>query len=104
MPLLFVGTPVTTRWDRSFRTWKGKTALLSCVRRRGVVIAGVGFGLLHNSGGRNLAFAAWASLVGTLFGGAFLYTQDILVPMVAHSFANAAAGVLWRQGQQAKDK
>ena len=68
-----------------------------------MVISGVGFGLLHNSGGRNLAFAAWASLVGILYGGAFLYTQDICVPMVAHSLANAAAGVLWRQGQVTKE-
>jgi membrane protease YdiL (CAAX protease family) len=65
-----------------------------------VVISGVGFGLLHNSGGRNLAFAAWASLVGILYGGAFLYTQDIFVPMVSHSLANAAAGILWRQSQK----
>ena len=69
-----------------------------------MLLSGVGFGLLHKSGGRNLAFAAWASLVGILYGGAFLYTQDIFVPMVAHSLANAAAGVLWQQGQVMKDR
>ncbi len=72
-------------------------AYVSRERRRGVVISGIAFGLLHNSGGRNLAFAVWASLVGVLYGAAFLYTQDIIVPMVSHSLANAAAGILWRQ-------
>lgn len=64
------------------------------------MISGVGFGLLHNSGRRNMAFAAWASLVGISYGTAFLYTQDIFVPMVSHSLANAAAGILWRQSQK----
>ena len=68
--------------------------------RRGVVVSGVGFGLLHNSGGRNLAFAGWASLVGMLYGAAFVYTGDILVPMVSHSLANLGAGFLWRQSQE----
>ena len=65
-----------------------------------MIISGVVFGLLHNSGGRNLAFAWWASLVGILYGGAFLYTQDIFVPMMSHSLANAAAIILWRQSQK----
>lgn len=43
-------TPTTARF-----------AALVC--RRGVLIAGLAFGVLHNSGGRNPAFAAWASLV-----------------------------------------
>ena len=42
--------------------------------RRGVLIAGLAFGVLHNSGGRNPAFAAWASLVrgAGLFGALLL--------------------------------
>jgi hypothetical protein len=40
-----------------------------------VLIAGVAFGVLHNNGGRNWAFAAWASLVGVVYGAAFLYTE-----------------------------
>ena len=43
--------------------------------RRGVLIAGGAFGLLHNNGGRNWAFAAWASAVGVVYGAAFLYTE-----------------------------
>ena len=73
---------------------------VSCNCRRGALIAGVGFGLLHNSGGRNWAFAGWASLVGIAYGAAFLATQDILVPMGAHSLANWASGALWLRAQR----
>lgn len=38
-------------------------------------MAGVAFGVLHNSGGRNWAFAAWASAVGVVYGAAFLATE-----------------------------
>jgi len=62
---------------------------------KGVLIAGVVFGALHNSGGRNLAFALWAAAVGCLYGFAFLYTQDIYVPMAAHSIANLFAAMYW---------
>ncbi|KAK9820282.1 hypothetical protein WJX72_008579 [[Myrmecia] bisecta] len=64
---------------------------------RGVLLSGAAFGVLHNSGGRNLAFAAWAGVVGVVYGYAFLYTEDIYVPMGAHSLANLAAAVLWLQ-------
>ena len=79
------------------------SACVSCVcGRRGALLAGVGFGLLHNSGGRNWAFAGWASAVGVLYGAAFVATQDILVPMGAHSLANMASGALWLQAQRDK--
>ena len=73
-----------------------------CACRRGALFAGVGFGLLHNSGGRNWAFAGWASAVGVLYGAAFVATQDIFVPMGAHSLANMASGALWLQAQRQK--
>jgi membrane protease YdiL (CAAX protease family) len=60
-----------------------------------VLIAGGVFGALHISGGRNVAFAAWASAVGLVYGWAFLATQDMFVPMAAHSLANLASGAVW---------
>ena len=39
------------------------------------MLAGVAFGVLHNNGGRNWSFAAWASVVGVLYGAAFLITE-----------------------------
>lgn len=63
---------------------------------RGALIAGLAFGVLHNSGGRNPAFAAWASLVGTAYGALFLATGSVACPALAHSLANIASGALWR--------
>ena len=57
----------------SFSLWRLNVPSANC--RRGVLLAGVAFGLLHNNGGRNWAFAAWASLVGIAYGATFLYTE-----------------------------
>lgn len=68
-------------------------APLAC--RRGVVVAGVVFGALHNNGGRNPAFAAWAAAVGCAYGWLLLATQSVYSPMLAHSVANLASATLW---------
>ncbi len=57
--------------------------------RRGVIIAGGAFGLLHNNGGRNWAFAAWASAVGVVYGAAFLCTE--VRPVTARCSCASAA-------------
>lgn len=73
----------------------GKKQNGQTVCRQGAVIAAAVFGVLHNTGGRNWAFAAWASAVGLLYGAAFLGTQDLLVPAGAHCIANYASATLW---------
>lgn len=62
---------------------------------RGLLISAVVFGALHNSGGRNLAFAAWAGAVGLVYGAVYLVTQDIWVPVGAHALANMGSAVLF---------
>lgn len=62
-----------------------------------MLIAGLGFGVLHRSGGRNWSFAGWASVVGIIYGCAFILTQDIYVPMGAHSLANLLSALYWLQ-------
>lgn len=64
--------------------------------RRGVVIAGLAFGVLHNSGGRNPAFAAWASLVGCAYGALLLATGSVACPALAHTLANVASAAVWK--------
>lgn len=64
----------------------------------GVLIAGVVFGVLHNSGGRNIAFAGWASVVGVAYGAAFVYTHNIWVVAGAHALANFCSAVAWKNG------
>lgn len=68
-------------------------------RRRGVLIAGLAFGVLHNSGGRNPAFAAWASAVGCAYGALLLATGSLACPALAHTLANVASAALWKAGQ-----
>ncbi|EFN54071.1 hypothetical protein CHLNCDRAFT_13326, partial [Chlorella variabilis] len=63
---------------------------------RGVVIAGLAFGVLHNSGGRNPAFAAWASLVGCAYGALLLATGSVACPALAHTLANVASAAVWK--------
>lgn len=64
-------------------------------RRRGAVLSAAVFGALHNSGGRNWTFAAWAGAVGLLYGAAFIGTQDLLVPIGAHCLANYVSAAIW---------
>lgn len=61
------------------------------------MLAGAVFGVLHNNGGRNWQFTAWATAVGVLYGLAFVGTQDLAVPITAHSAANVAAAAYWLQ-------
>lgn len=60
-----------------------------------MLIAGAVFGLLHQSGGRNPAFALWASAVGCTYGWLLLATGSVYAPMLAHSVANLASAALW---------
>lgn len=72
-------------------------ALITCTwpDARGVLLSGAVFGVLHVSGGRNAAFAAWASAVGCLYGAAFLATGNVWVPAGAHAIANFASAAAW---------
>jgi hypothetical protein len=67
-----------------------------------VLLSGAIFGLLHNSGGRNLAFAAWAGGVGCVYGAAYLATQNIWVPAGAHVLANFASAAVWKSRNPSK--
>ncbi|EFJ06466.1 hypothetical protein SELMODRAFT_448796 [Selaginella moellendorffii] len=65
---------------------------------KGVFVSGIVFGALHVTGGRNIAFATWASFVGLLYGFAAVWTSDLCVPMLAHSSANLVAALYWKDG------
>lgn len=71
---------------------------------RGAVIAGLVFGALHSGGGRNAAFAAWASAVGCLYGALLLSTGSLWVPALAHSTANLASAALWKAGASRREE
>lgn len=62
---------------------------------RGVVISGLVFGALHVNGGRNVAFAVWASVVGFSYGQLYLYTGSLALAAAAHACSNVISGLLW---------
>lgn len=70
---------------------------------RGAVIAGAVFGALHANGGRNAVFAAWAGVVGCVYGGIFLLTGNVVVPIVAHGLGNVASAVMWLSQSKTSD-
>lgn len=65
---------------------------------RGAVISGLVFGILHINGGRNSAFAAWASCVGTAYAFLYLYSGSLAVAVGAHALANLLSATVWLQG------
>lgn len=69
----------------------------------GVLLSGAVFGVLHVSGGRNAAFAAWAAGVGWLYGAAFLATGNVWVPAGAHALANFASAAAWIASNRGQD-
>lgn len=73
--------------------------------RAGVAVAGSVFGLLHNNGGRNLAFSMWATAVGVAYGTVFVLTGNVLVPCLSHALSNLASAWRWRaaRAQQHND-
>lgn len=64
---------------------------------RGAVVSGLVFGVLHTNGGRNSAFAAWASCVGCAYAFLYLYSGSVAMAVGAHSLANILSASLWLQ-------
>jgi microcystin-dependent protein len=53
-------------------------------------------------GGRNAAFAVWATAVGVAYGALAVTLADGSAPMLAHAAANAAGALLWRAANEDK--
>ena len=104
--LAFLGWSITIAFPLGLAT-----VFMSCLQqqvssvacRRGAVLSAAVFGALHNSGGRNWTFAAWAGTVGLLYGVAFISTKDLLVPIGAHCLANYASAAVWLKTTSARD-
>ncbi|KAJ7533821.1 hypothetical protein O6H91_13G066400 [Diphasiastrum complanatum] len=79
--------------------FRGAVLPLFGIDWKGVLLTGIIFGALHLTGGRNKAFAIWASFIGILYGTLSVWTMDLLVPMATHSLANLVAAVMWKQNE-----
>lgn len=79
--LLALGVTSAVGEELFFRGWLSGAV--------GLVLSSVGFGLLHQMRGRGRwAWAAWATVMGLLFGAVFFATGSLLGPVVAHAVIN----------------
>jgi uncharacterized protein len=62
----------------------------------GLVLSSLLFGVAHLLDWRQWPYALWASGVGVLLGLAMLWSQNLLVPIVAHVTTNILSTLFWR--------
>lgn len=65
----------------------------------GILISSLCFGVLHFFGARHLPYVVWATLIGVILAICTLYTQNLLVPIVAHVTTNILSSYLWKLRQ-----
>lgn len=68
----------------------------------GVLISSLCFGVMHFFGARHLPYVIWATLIGVLLALSALFTQNLLVPVVAHITTNILSSYLWKQRRPKK--
>jgi len=68
----------------------------------GVLISSLCFGVMHFFGARHLPYVIWATLIGVLLALSALFTQNLLVPVVAHITTNILSSYLWKQRRSNK--
>ena len=61
-----------------------------------VIISSLCFGVLHLGGRQQWPYVIWASSVGAVLGLTALYTQSLLIPVIAHIVTNLMAGIIWK--------
>lgn len=66
-----------------------------------LVISSVFFGLLHWSEVANWHYVVWATAVGFLLGYSVYLTDNLLVPIIAHSLTNFVSGIFWKWKKRA---
>lgn len=54
------------------------------------------FGVSHLNGWKQWPYAAWATVVGLLLAGSAIWTNNLLVPVIAHLVTNWASGLGWK--------
>jgi len=61
-----------------------------------VVVSSLCFGILHLSSSEQWPYVVWATVVGLLLGFSALFTGNLLVPIVAHTFTNLVSSCFWK--------
>jgi len=65
----------------------------------GVFISSLCFGVLHFFSPRYWGYVVWAAIVGAILGLSVMQTQNLLVPVVAHTVTNCLSSYLWKRKQ-----
>ena len=65
----------------------------------GIVFSSLCFGVLHLSSLQQWPYVIWATVVGVSLGWGTVETGNLLVPIVAHVFANWVSALLWKLRQ-----
>jgi uncharacterized protein len=63
---------------------------------QGVLFSSLLFGLLHMTHPRQWAYVVWATVIGGLLGISAIWSENLLVPIVAHILTNTLSGVIWK--------
>jgi uncharacterized protein len=70
----------------------------------GIVFSSLCFGVLHLSSLRQWPYVIWATLIGGVLGGSAVLTNNLLVPIVAHTVTNLISSFLWKSRDRAQNQ
>jgi uncharacterized protein len=68
----------------------------------GVIVSSICFGVLHFSGNQHWSYVIWATAIGGLLGYSAMTTQNLLIPIVAHTTTNLVSAYLWKWEKQGR--
>jgi membrane protease YdiL (CAAX protease family) len=63
---------------------------------QGLIISSVIFGSLHFSGRKQWPYVIWATIVGFGLGYTALTTNNLLIPIIAHTITNIVSSCVWK--------
>ncbi|MEM6447481.1 MAG: CPBP family intramembrane glutamic endopeptidase [Cyanobacteria bacterium J06642_2] len=66
----------------------------------GIAISSLIFGSMHLLDIEQWPYGVWATVVGVILGISVMMTGNLLVPIVAHIFANTVSSGLWKAYKQ----
>ena len=61
-----------------------------------VIFSSVLFGVLHLNDRENWQYMVWAVIIGFILGYSAYATNNLLIPVVAHTLTNLFSGVVWK--------
>lgn len=69
-----------------------------------LVLSSLCFGVLHLSTPKQWPYVVWATIVGFLLGASAIWTNNLLVPIVAHVSTNLISSSLWKWNEYQKNQ